>query len=301
MSKLFLRRCIVLVVLTISVAIPVWAAADDFDLRTALFKYDNKVDLGVKEVAAEKRGDVTIRDISFVGIAGKPSIKAYLVIPNGAGSFAGVLWVHWLGEEKSNRDQFLDEAVALAPKGVVSLIVDAMWATPKWFEDRILERDYEDSIEQVIKLRRAMDLLTGQPNVDKTRIGFVGHDYGGMYGMLMAGVDQRARTYVFIAVTQSFEAWAFLAKQPVSKAEYLRRNSVLELTDYLRQVKNSSTLFQFGTNDFFVSGADAAIIFAAANQPKERKRYDTGHKMDLPKIVSDRDDWLVRQLNLTDK
>ena len=301
MCKLGLWQVVVLVTLITSVAMPVLAAADDFDSRTALFKYDNKADLRVNEVGVEKRGDVTVRDIAFVGIAGKPPIKAYLVVPNGAGPFAGVLWVHWLGEEKSNRDQFLDEAVALAPKGVVSLLVDAMWATPKWFEDRILEKDYEDSIEQVIKLRRAMDLLTGQPNVDRTRIGFVGHDYGGMYGMLMAGVDQRARTYVFIAVTQSFESWAFLGKQPASKAEYLGRNSVLELTDYLRQVKNSSTLFQFGTNDFYVSGADAAVIFAAANQPKERKKYDTGHKMDLPKIVSDRDDWLARQLNLPNK
>ncbi len=301
MSKHHVRRVVVLVALIISVAMPVLAAADDFDSRIALFKYDNKADLRVKEVGVEKRGDVTVRDISFEGIAGKPHIKAYLVVPNGAGPFAGVLWVHWLGEEKSNRDQFLDEAVALAPKGIVSLLVDAMWATPKWFEDRILEKDYEDSIEQVIKLRRAMDLLTGQLNVDRTRIGFVGHDYGGIYGMLMAGVDQRARAYVFIAVTQSFESWAFLAKQPASKAEYLRRSSVLELTDYLRQVKNSSTLFQFGTNDFYVSGADAAVIFAAANQPKERKKYDTGHKMDLPTIVSDRDDWLARQLNLPNK
>lgn len=298
MFIIHLQRVAILAALIILGATSVIAAGDDFSSRIALFKYDNKADLHVKEIATEKRGDVTVRDITFVGITGKPDIKAYLVVPNGAGPFAGVLWAHWLGEEKSNREQFLDEAVALAPRGVVSLLVDAMWATPKWFESRNLEEDYEHSIEQVIELRRAMDLLLKQSHVDGARIGFVGHDYGGMYGMLMAGVDQRARTYVFIAVTQSLDAWASLDKQPASKAEYLRRNAVLELTDYLRQVKNATTLFQFGKNDFYVSGADAAILFAAANQTKDRKKYDTDHKMDLPQIVSDRDDWLVRELKL---
>ena len=70
-----------------------------------------------------------------------------------------------------------------------------------------------------------MDLLESQPDVDKARIGFVGHDYGGMYGMIMAGVDRRARTYVYIAVAPSLNDWAFFARQPVSKADYLRQNA----------------------------------------------------------------------------
>ena len=112
---------------------------------------------------------------------------------------------------------------------------------------------------QVIELRQAVDLLLSQSNVDKTRIGFVGHDYGAMYGMLMAGVDQRINTYVFIAATQSLNDWAFLGPQPKSKAAYLKQNSNLELTDYLR-AKNASKFFQFGKADFYVSQADAAIL-----------------------------------------
>jgi cephalosporin-C deacetylase-like acetyl esterase len=271
-------------------------SADDVAARAALFQYDKKASLVVKEISAERRGDVTVRDVTFIGVLGKPEIKAYLIVPNGAGPFAGILWVHWLGEEKSNRTQFLDEAVALAPKGVVSLLVDAMWATPKWFENRNLDEDYQNSVIQVIHLRRAMDLLLAQKDVDKARVGFVGHDYGGMYGMLAAGVDQQAKTYVYIAVTQSLNDWAFFANQPKSKAAYIRQNAQLEFTDFLRQVKNASTLFQFGKSDFYVSGADAAILFNATSQPKQRKLFDTGHKMDLKEIMTDRDDWLVKEL-----
>ena len=269
----------------------------DFAKRVSLFQYDKNSSLNFKQISSEKRGEVVVNDITFSG-AGKHEVKAYLVVPNGAGPFAGVLWVHWLGEEKSNRTQFLDEAVGMASKGVVSLLVDGMWATPKWFESRVLEQDYENSIRQVVALRRAMDLLLSQPTVDKGRIGYVGHDYGAMYGMLMAGVDQRAKTYVFIAATQSLEDWAFLGPQPKSKAEYLRQNAELELTDYVRQVKNASILFQFGKGDFYISQADALVLFNSANQPKERKVYDTGHKMALKEIVSDRDEWLVKELGL---
>ena len=271
--------------------------ANEVAARTGLFRYNDRSPVTVKEVSTEQRGDATVRDITFAPAPGR-EVKAYLVVPQGNGPFAGILWVHWLGEEKSNRTQFLDEAVELAPKGAVSLLVDAMWSAPEWFGKRVPEKDYENSIRQVIELRRALDLLLSQSNVDKTRIGFVGHDFGAMYGMIMAGVDQRINTFVFIAATQSLNDWAFLGPQPKSKAAYLKQNANLELTDYLRQVRNASKFFQFGKTDFYVSPADAAVLFAAATQPKERKMYEAGHKMESSEIVKDRDEWLVKQLKL---
>ena len=272
-------------------------AQSESESANRLFRYDDRSPVAVREVSSEQRGDVTVRDITFAPEPGR-EIKAYLVVPKRNGPFAGILWVHWLGEEKSNRTQFLDEAVELAPKGAVSLLVDAMWSAPKWFGSRIPDKDYENSIRQVIDIRRALDLLLSQSNVDKTRIGFVGHDYGAMYGMLMSGVDQRVNTFVFIAATQSLNDWAFLGPQPKSKSAYLKQNSNLELTDSLRQVRNASKLFQFGKNDFYVSQADAAVLFAAAPEPKQRKLYEASHKMDLSDVVKDRDDWLVTQLKL---
>ena len=273
-------------------------AVPDTAVRAALFRYNRNSPVKIKEAARETRGDVVIRDITFSTGHGAREIKAYLVVPRGDGPFAGILWVHWLGEHKSNRTQFLDEAVDLAPKGAVSLLIDAMWAAPQWFGSRIPEKDRENSIRQVIELRKALDLLLSQSNVDKNRVGFVGHDYGAMYGMLMAGVDNRVNTYVFVAATQSLNDWAFLGPQPKSKAAYLRQNADLELTDYLRQERGASKFFQFGKADFYVSQSDAAILFAAATDKKERKRYEATHPMDLKEIAADRDEWLIKELKL---
>jgi pimeloyl-ACP methyl ester carboxylesterase len=134
--------------------------------------------------------------------------------------------------------------------------------------------------------------------VDKARIGYVGHDYGGMYGMMANGVDRRARTYVYIAVVPSLNDWAFFARQPVSKAAYLRQNAPLELTDYLRQVKNASTLFQFANKDVYVSRADTQVVMGAASAPKERRFYEADHGMAVAEAVADRDAWLLKELGL---
>lgn len=282
------------------VAAPAFAAEAEFDAQAAPFAYPAQAPFDVKEVGKEARDGATVHDIVFVANPGSPAAqKAYLVVPAGKGPFAGILWVHWLGEPATtNRTQYLGEAVALAGRGAVSLLVDAMWSTPEWYGKRVPEQDYENSIRQVIALRRAMDLLTSRPDVDKTRLGYVGHDYGGMYGMLASGLDRRAKTYVYVAVASSLNDWAFFARQPKSKTEYLRQNAPLELTDFLRQVKNASTLFQFANNDAYVSRSDTAVVMGATSDPKERRFYDTDHGMGLPKVAEDRQAWLVKELML---
>lgn len=267
--------------------------------RIALFDYDKNVAFDTKVVGIEKRGSITIKDISFVGISGQEPIKAFLVIPEGSDACAGILWGHWLGHHTSNRDQYLVEAVELASKGVVSLLVDAMWSKPGWYENRTPEDDYENSIKQVIEFRRAMDLLLSQKKVDPNRIGFVGHDYSGMYGSIAAGIEARAKTYVFVAVTSSLYDWAFFSNQPKSKVEYVQKNAVFELTDFISRIEGS-VFCQFANDDPFISKTDGNVFFnAVKSKCKEKKRYDAGHFMKGEHIRADRIAWLIKELELT--
>ena len=271
---------------------------DEFKAQRTLFNYDAALPLGVKVKEVEKRLGATVLDLTFDALSGK-DVAAYVVTPEGKGPFPAVLWVHWLGEpETTNRTQFLKEAVNLASHGVVSVLPDAMWSTatnPEWFGKRVPDEDYGNSIRQVIALRRAMDLLLSQQGVDKSRVGLVGHDYGGMYSMMMAGVDQRLRAQVYVAVVPSLNDWAFLGPQPKSKAAYLRQNAMLELTDYLRQVKSVPAFLQFGTKDVYVSRVDAGMI-ANALSTKNRKFYEADHAMTLPEIAADRAAFLLKEL-----
>jgi cephalosporin-C deacetylase-like acetyl esterase len=295
--KLKLQRSTILViVLLFSAMAMTLGQTQTFEQRKALFDYE-KVGFDISVIKEIKRQDISIKEITFVGIKGKERVKAYLVKPQGNGPHAGILWGHWLGNHTSNKDQYLDEAVELASKGTVSLLFDAMWAKPKWYETRGLSNDYDSSIQQVIEMRRAMDLLMSQPNVDEDRVAYVGHDYSGMYGSIAAGVEPRALTYVFIAVTQSLYDWAFFANQPKSKVDYVQKMAVFELTDFIGQI-DGSVFCQFSNTDPYISRTDGNVFYNAIKSRKERKRYDAEHFMGDDDIATDRKAWLIKELGL---
>ena len=138
------------------------------------FDYRATAALEVKEVSVQQRGSVSIHDIAYISANGG-AVPAYLVVPKGTGKFAAILWGHWLMPNSStaNREEFLNEAIALAPAGVVSLLIDAPQARPgfKPTPNPAL------IAQQVIDMRCGVDLLLSRPDVDAKRIAYVGHSW----------------------------------------------------------------------------------------------------------------------------
>lgn len=267
------------------------AAAPD-----SLFAYDRAAPLEVREVARETRGGALIRDITFEG--GKGPVKAFLIAPEGGGeSLAGILYVHWLGDpETTNRTQFLVEATALASQGIVSMLVETMWAEQDWYKKRVPEEDYARSVQQVIELRRALDVLLAQPGADPQRIAYVGHDFGAMYGAVMGAVDRRPTSYVLMAGTPHLIDWFLFAQKPKSLDDYRRQLAPLDPVAFVSRLAPAPVLFQFASQDEYVSADAAATFFAAARPRKHMAVYDAGHDLRVPDASADRVTWLIRLL-----
>lgn len=278
----------------LSLSLSLGTAAEPADL----FAYDKSAPFNVQEVARETRGGALVRDITFTP-AGKP-VKAYLVSPAaGDGPHAAILYVHWLGEPATtNRTQFLDEATALANRGVVSLLVDTMWAEPKWYADRVPEEDHAQAVRQVIELRRAMDLLLSQPGIDPARVALVGHDFGAMYGMIAESLDRRARTYVFMAPTPHFTDWFLFRQQPRDLEAYKRQISAIDPVLFVPKLSPAPVFFQFANKDYYVTTEEAAEFYAAAGPRKQMTTYDAEHGLHPPEVAADRLAWLFRELEL---
>ncbi len=259
-----------------------------------LFEYDRTAPLHLRELGVETRDNAVIRDITFLGV--NTPVKAYFVTPaTKPASAAGILYVHWLGEAATtNRTEFLNEAVALSGEGIVSLLVDAMWAAPKWYANRVPEDDYDRSIRQVIELRRAMDLLLAQPGVDPKRVAVVGHDFGAMYAAVMGAVDRRAATYVLMAGTPHFTDWYLFARKPADPQAYRQRMAPLDPIRFVPQLAPAPVFFQFASRDEFVSAAAANAFYAAAQPRKQTAMYDAGHDLRNPDATADRVTWLIR-------
>lgn len=269
-------------------------------IDVTLFDYDRHAPFDVKEIGTETRDGAVVRDLTFVGT--KAPIKAYLITPaHGAGPHAAVLWVHWLGEpETTNRTQFLPEAVALASRGVVSLLGEGMWANPKWWDGRKLETDLAEGINQVVELRRAMDLLLSQPNVDAARFAVVGHDFGAMYASIASALDGRAKTFVFAAPTPRMSNWYLLGRklEPAALVAYKAELRPIDPVEWIAKLAPKPVFFQFASNDRYVPARHAAEYYAAALPRKVMATYDTTHDMHLATVIEDRAAWLVRELGL---
>ena len=119
-------------------------------------------------------------------------MPAYVVVPGAKGKFAGIVWGHWMMPKSptANKTEFLTEAIALAPTGVVSILIDTPYVRPGFEEDPdpFSSQDPDVVAQQVIDLRRALDLLLSRDDIDPKRIAFVGHSFDANCGAILDAV-----------------------------------------------------------------------------------------------------------------
>jgi dienelactone hydrolase len=272
-----------------------WAADNN-----KLFRYDSSQRLNISENSSEIHETGVVHDISFDDVAGQ-RMNAYLVVPQGKGPFAAVLYVHWLGDPKtSNRTQFLKEAEGMAQHGAIALLVDMPWSVSGWFANRKLADDYEFSIRQLQNLRRSLDVLLQRPDVDRKRVAYVGHDFGATYGAMLIGVDARVRYAVLIAATPTLSDWFLLGAkiQGGERQAYIEKMAPLDPTNFIGKTKSVPVLLQFATIDKFIAKDKAELFANSASEPKEFRWYETGHEMNA-QAATERAAWLEAQLKLT--
>ena len=214
---------------------------------------------------------------------------------------AAILYVHWYEPESisSHRTQFEEEAKELARLGAVCLSIETLWSDRDFFLKRTQEDDMQNSLEEVVNIRRAMDLLLSQPNVDAKRVAYVGHDFGGMYGVLAGSLDQRPTHYVVMASTPRFPDWyLYLPKlEGEARQTFIRQMAEIDPITHIPNLSPARVLFQFATDDFHVPKERAEEFFSAAKEPREMKWYEAQHGLNET-ATEDRRAWLKQSLGL---
>jgi cephalosporin-C deacetylase-like acetyl esterase len=274
---------------------------DDF----AHFTYDRGDSLNVKQNSVRVRDGVTIQDITYTGSNGD-TVPAYLVIPKGSGKFAGIIWGHWLmpGAANSNREEFLDEAVELAPAGVISLLIDAPKSRPNFkpTPNPVLVA------QQVVDLRRGLDLLLSRSDIDASRTAYVGHSWDAGIGAILDATDKRFAAFVFMSGPQSMTKrilsspdMAALRKsndkaQLKEVEDSLKADAWVDPGTYTSELGPAPALFQYALHDEkWVPLASAKDYAAEVSGPKTVEFYDTDHSLNA-KARMDRDSFLRKTL-----
>lgn len=272
------------------------------------FDYDQKAPLDIQEAGVERRGAVTVHDISYQSPSGG-RVPAYLVVPAGKGPFAAVIWGHWYmtGSEFLNRKEFLAEAVAVAPAGVVSLLIDGPIARPGHVEDRsdLNEQQIKDRVQVIVDMRRGADLLLARGDVDAHYLAYVGHSYNAETGAFLSGIDRRFKAFVLMAGSlsdqislKSAEMQAYRQKVGPEKFDaFMARYAWLDQGRYVSHAAPATVFLQYASQESFLTPERDREYAAVVSEPKRFKLYDAPHALNA-EARRDRVAFLVEQLHL---
>ena len=273
------------------------------------FDYDAKLPLEMKVRGTEKRGGATVYDITYASPKGGV-VPAYLVVPaTGKGPFAAVIWGHWYwtSSDMRNRKEFLDEAIALAPVGVVSLLTDGPIARPAYVADPnpLSEKNSAYKVQQVIDMRRGVDLLLTRKDVDPKRLAFVGHSYNASVGATLSGVDHRFKAFVLMAGSISDEVnlktggYEQFRQQvgPEKFDAFMASHVYLDEGKFVSHAAPATVFLQYATQEPFLTPAVAREYEKVVSEPKRFKLYEGPHALNA-EARRDRIAFLTEQLKL---
>ncbi len=296
---------------TLLAAILLIATAPSSDQNAEIlrhFDYDQKAPLDLQEAGVEHRGDVAVHDISYASPKGG-RVPAFLVVPDGKGPFAAVIWGHWYmpGSAFLNRKEFLEEAVALAPAGVASLLTDGPIARPGYVEDKdpFSTQQITDRIQQIVDMRRGADLLLTRPDVDPKRLAYVGHSYNADVGGFLSGIDKRFNAFVLMAGDlsdeqdlQSKEEQEYRRKVGAEKYDaFVAKYGWLDPGKFVTHAAPAFVFLQYATQEEFLNADRARGYAAIVSEPKRLKLYDAPHALNA-EARRDRIAFLTEQLKL---
>jgi len=232
-----------------------------------------------------------------------------LVVPEGKGPFAAVLWGHWYWSNSSmhNRSEFLDEAIVLAHSGVVSLLPDGPIARAGHVEnnDPLNDAETPELIQAIVDMRRGADLLVARTDVDSTRLAFVGHSYNAGVGGILSGVDKRFKAFVLMAgglsdaldlKSEDLQKYR-LEVGPEKFDAFIARNGWLDPGLFVAHAAPATVFLQYGGQEKFLNPERARAYAAIVSEPKKLKIYDAPHALNA-EATRDRIAFLCEQLRV---
>ncbi|HEY6308351.1 MAG TPA: hypothetical protein VI488_18035 [Candidatus Angelobacter sp.] len=291
-------------------------AQESADQLSLHWQYDKEAPLNLKQAGVQERDGVKIYNISYsapVGDRGAAigpnggAVVAYLVVPSGKGPFPAVIYGHWCmpGSEKTNRTEFLDEAVVLAHSGVISLLPDHVSVRPGFVGDTTPLNDQQIAVEvqQDVNLRRGADLLLARRDVDPKRLAYVGHSCDATAGGFLSGIDKRFKAFVIMAgdlsddvdrKTRLFQTYREKVG-PEKFDAFATKYSWMDAGKYVSHAAPASILLQYATDEPFLTGEIAKQYLEIVSEPKKLKIYQAPHALNA-QATADRIAFLVEQL-----
>jgi dienelactone hydrolase len=260
-----------------------------------------KVAYTPKPVALQDESrDELFRDVTFTSPAGREVFASIVVPANRTGKVPVVLWAH---SYRAGRQQFASEATRLAEHGIGSVLWDSSLAggfnrSGVDLQDPVYAAETFENVvrNDTVVARMLLDVAAKQPELDLSRVGFVGVDYGAMLGGILGVADDRIDALV---LTTSFaEPSKFFANEfvpPESVDGFVKRISPFDPVHLLGKI-DKPILLQNARRDSQIPQEEYDRLDDAAGGA-EVKWYDADHSL-IVEAEDDRDAWLADKLGV---
>lgn len=224
-------------------------------------------------------------------------VTALLTFPKQAKRpMPSIIYLHGIGDSKERDYMLLGDSLFVAA-GFAVLRIDAQYHGERQIPglDLNLLKDYpfagrDGIVQTVFDLRRAVDLLEKEPDIDPSRTGFLGVSLGGIIGSVFVGVEDRIE-YPIIALAGG--GLKFLFGKRALSPKIRNMLAPIEPLNFIKKVQPRPLLFINAEHDEVVPKATTKTLYAAAGKPKDIRWYNSGHIVDAEVVLKDCAEWFA--------
>jgi cephalosporin-C deacetylase-like acetyl esterase len=283
-----------------------WAAeAPTWESLQKVYDYPRDLKLEPTESMKAETGLWKLLSITYKSTNGE-TVPALLELPkSGEGPFPCVIVQHGYGGNKES--MVIPFGATAAQTGIAIFGIDAQYhgerkVAGKDIFSTDLASDRKALIQTVIDLRRAVDYLRTRPDIDSTRIGYVGASMGAILGAIFGGVEPRVKAFALLVGGGNWKE--LIGASTIGAAGPLREEMArkgvdfagtfadVEPLNFVGHISPRPILMLNGKQDTIVPPRCTEQLYEKANEPKRIVWYDTGHMLNDPSALTTLADWV---------
>jgi len=276
-------------------------------MRRSFYTYDRNLPLDAKLTPLDANEDHTRYNLSYFSVHDQ-RVTALLSVPKKfAPPFPAVLLMHGSGGHK-DADYIKAVSFELNRQGYATLSIDAQYRGDRKRPDVVGEILNPDSfrmrdawVQTVVDLRRGVDYLNSRPDIDSSKIGYLGFSMGGMLGACLGGVERRVSCFLLavpggglVKIAQELDKHPALKKYwPVTLTpEVMKRveefATVCDPVHFVGNILPRPLLIIVAKNDELIPPEASQMLVEAAHakEGENVKRMETGHVLN-PVVIFD--------------
>ena len=263
-----------------------------FQVYKSLYSYD-KTPLHAVVESTEQADDWQLQTISFDAAYGNERMKAYLFLPKKATPpyqtivyFPASGAIYTRTPEPGGPELEVYDFIIKSGRAVIVPVYKGTYDRDDKMktvfpDDTIAYRDH--MIEWSKDLGRSIDYLETRPDIDHSKLGYVGYSWGAPLGALLPAVEDRIKVCVLIL-------GGFDYQKPLPEVDQI---------NFVSRVKVPVLMLNGRFDSVFPLESSQDPMYRLLGTPKDQKRhvvYETGHDLPRAGIIKETLDWLDRYL-----